>query len=76
MTEKTYANRFASMEQQRDGTWIVFNELSGLPISVNADADEPQIKFFPNYAAARTAMIELTQRATAIARGGNSARFV
>ena len=75
MNLKTYKNRYASIEQQSDGTWLVFNELSGLPVYENLDADEPEIKFFPTYAAARTAMIELTQRATAIARGGNMARF-
>lgn len=67
---KTYSNRYASMEQQSDGRWIVFSELSGLPIT-NGGTDDPdkEIKFFTNYKTARAAMIELTQRGQIIESG-------
>lgn len=66
---KTYSNRYASIEQQPGGTWIVFSEVSGLPVYVDDNADEPTIKLFADYSAARAAMIEMTQRYAAIERG-------
>lgn len=65
---KTYSNRFASMEQHPDG-WIVFSEVSGLPVYVDPDADEPQARCYPDYHSARAAMLEITEHYKAIARG-------
>ena len=65
----SYSNRFASMEQDPNGQWVVFSEVSGLPVYVDPDADYPEIKYFPNYPAARAAMVELTERYKSISRG-------
>jgi hypothetical protein len=68
---KTYRNRFASMEKQPCGGWIVYSEVSGLPL----DADgrlcdgERQPKVHTTYAAARETMITLTNRYQSIERG-------
>jgi hypothetical protein len=62
---KTYSNRFASMEQQADHTWLVFNEVTGLPDSA-LDSDDLQDTsrpiFYPDYQSARNRMVELTTR--------------
>jgi hypothetical protein len=62
---KTYSNRFASMEQQADGKWLVFNEVTGLPDS-ELDSDDLQDTsrpiFYSNYQSARNRMVELTTR--------------
>jgi len=62
---KTYSNKFASMEQQADRTWLVFNEVTGLPDS-ERDADDLQDTskpiFYADYQSARNRMVELTTR--------------
>jgi hypothetical protein len=62
---KLYSNKFASMEQQADSTWLVFNEVTGLPDS-ERDADDLQDTsrpiFYPDYQSARNRMVELTTR--------------
>lgn len=70
---KTYSNRFASMEKQPCGGWIVFNEISGLPIYIDEKSDFPQEKIYRSYAEAREVMLMLTERAKTISRGGNIA---
>jgi hypothetical protein len=51
---KTYGNRFATQEQQADGTWIVFNEVTGLPVGECVGDGERKIKIFPDYQSARS----------------------
>lgn len=62
---KTYSNRFASMEQQSDSTWLVFNEVTGLPDSeLDADGLQETSKpiHYADYQSARSRMVELTNR--------------
>ncbi len=70
---KTYSNRFASMEQHSDG-WIVFSEVSGLPVYVDLNADHPEVRRYPDYQSARAAMLELTEHYKAISRGPSYSR--
>ena len=68
---KTYRNRFASMERQPCGGWIVYSEVSGLPLNANGnlcDGDEKP-KIHRTYAAARETMITLTIRYQSIEQG-------
>ena len=62
---KTYSNRFASIEQQADRTWLVFNEVTGLPdseLDSNGLQDTSRPIFYPNYQVARNRMLELATR--------------
>lgn len=61
---KTYSNRFAEMEKQSDGTWIVFNLVTGLPIYVEDGSKERKY----NYQGARAAMVELYQHYSILER--------
>jgi hypothetical protein len=68
---KIYRNRFASMERQPCGGWIVFSEVAGLPICDGGDLcdGERKVKVYPTYAAAREVMVMLTERYKSISRG-------
>ena len=65
---RTYSNRFASMEEQAGGGWVVFNEITGEPVYLDPEADFPEARVFKTYGLARTVMSELTVRNMAIAR--------
>ena len=52
---KSYTNRYTTIESQPDGTWVVFRNVSGLPVYYDDGADEPEIRFYPNYNEAKTA---------------------
>ena len=65
---RTYSNRFASMEEQPGGGWVVFNGITGEPVYLDPEADFPEARVFKTYGLARTAMVELTQRNSSIAR--------
>lgn len=54
---KSYSNKYASIEQNSDGTWTIFNDVQGL-----------SLKTVPTYKEARTSMIEINQHYSSIAR--------
>lgn len=59
---KVYGNRFATQELQPDGTWIVINEVTGLPISSKTGEYEERIpKVFKTYRDARSEVVYLYQ---------------
>jgi len=58
---KKYSNRFASMEQQNDKSWVVFNEVTGLPVYENPNDVYPRVKYFKNYNEARAEMLFKTE---------------
>jgi len=71
---KTYRNRFASMEQQPCGGWIVYNEVVGLAFTGETLEQMGQgskfgPKLFRSYNAAREVMCQLTERYKIIAAG-------
>lgn len=61
---KTYSNRFAEMEQQPCGGWIVWSRVAGLPLDENGllcdGSSAPKVH--ATYASARETMIVLTER--------------
>lgn len=73
-TLKTYSNRFATIEEQEDGSWVVINDISGVPLYVDPEADEPEIKTF-TYRDAYSALCVLGNRGRSIERGGNTQYF-
>lgn len=68
---KTYRNRFAEMEQQPCGGWIVYSRVAGLPLDDNGHLceDGAMPKVHDTYRSARETMLTLTERYKAIARG-------
>lgn len=57
---KTYhITRFSSIEVAGRNKFIVFNDLQGLPVYVDPDADYPVIKIFTSWDAAKTAALEI-----------------
>lgn len=68
---RTYSNRFASMEQQPCGGWIVYSQVSGLPLDADGhlcDGDtQPHVH--RTYASARETMLVLTSRYQSISSG-------
>ncbi len=68
---KTYRNRFASMERQPCGGWMVFSEVAGVPVTDGGHLcdGERQPKVYATYAAAREVMVMLTERYKSIMRG-------
>ena len=68
---RTYSNRFASMEQQQCGGWIVYSQVSGLPLDGDGHQcdGETQPKIHRTYNAAREIMVMLTNRYKSIAAG-------
>jgi hypothetical protein len=71
---KTYSNRFASMEQQPCGGWIVFSEVSGLALDSNGMMcdGETAPHIHATYQSARETMIVLTDRYKSISKGGRA----
>lgn len=70
-TTKTYRNRFASMERQPCGGWIVRSEVAGLPICDGGHLcdGERRPKIYATYPEAREVMLMLTERYKSIERG-------
>lgn len=72
---KAYRNRFASMEQQPCGGWIVYNEVVGIPFTgetleqIGRDGCKNAPKVFRAYDAAREVMVMITERYKIIGRG-------
>ena len=71
---KTYRNRFASMEQQPCGGWIVFNEVIGVPLNAEGHSCEgnprdSRPKIHPTYQSAREVMVMLYNRYRSFERG-------
>lgn len=68
---RTYKNRFASMEQQPCGGWIVYSEVAGLPLDSNGHLcdGETQPHIHRTYQSARETMLVLTNRYTSIYAG-------
>lgn len=69
---RTYSNRFAQMEETPEGTWLVYNLVTGTPIAedghpCNGDGRRP--RFFEDYASARECMVFLTEQYRGIERG-------
>ena len=65
---RTYSNRFASMEEQPGGGWVVFNGITGEPVYLDPESEFPSARVFKTYGLARTVMCELTTRNMSIAR--------
>jgi len=68
---KIYRNRFASIEQQPCGGWVVFSEVSGLAICDGGEMSDGSqgAKVYRTYAEAREVMLMLTERYKSISRG-------
>jgi hypothetical protein len=71
---KVYRNRFASMEQQSCGGWIVYNEVAGLPFTGETleqmgRGSKFGPKVFSTYNDAREVMSQLTERYKTISAG-------
>ena len=68
---KRYSNRFAEMEQQPCGGWIVWSRVAGLPLDENGHlcSGESAPKVHRTNAAARETMLLLTERYKGIAKG-------
>ena len=70
---KTYSNRFAMMEQQPCGGWIVISVPTGLALDKHGRFCEGDGRRTPmvhrTYASARETMLILTERYKSILRG-------
>jgi hypothetical protein len=62
MQTKTYGNRFATMEKQSDGSWVVYNEVLGMPVGDwVGNSGDLKIRSFPNYQSARSQVVFMYQ---------------
>jgi hypothetical protein len=59
---QTYGNRFATQELQADGTWIVYNEVTGLPVGEwVGETGERNIRYYKTYSDARGEVVAMYQ---------------
>lgn len=66
-----YSNRYASMEKQPCGGWVVYSRVAGLPLDEYgrlSDGTTPA-KIHRDYNSARETMVNLTNRYKSINRG-------
>lgn len=65
---KRYSNRWASIEKQPCGGWIVWSEVAGLPLDENGHLCDgsKQPKIHRDYASARETMLILTAKYKAL----------